>query len=79
MQLTIPVTTIRLILLTGVLWSAVSVFTVVALCSIGYVGSFYAVVRPTWALLTLLSVLWFCSLEVSYGMFHTSTFYTPLK
>jgi hypothetical protein len=80
MRLTIPVTTIKLILLTAVLWSTVSIFAVVALCSIGYVRSFYVIVRPTWVLLTTLAILWFCSLKVvSYGMFRTSTFYTPLK
>ena len=44
MQLTIPLTTIKLILLTALLWSAVSVFTAVALCSIGYVGE---LLRPS--------------------------------
>jgi hypothetical protein len=34
MQLTIPATTIKLILLTAALWSALSVIAVVALCSI---------------------------------------------
>jgi hypothetical protein len=80
MQVTIPLTTIKLILLTAALWSAVSVFTVTALCSIGYVGNFCAIVRPTWMLLSVLLILWLCSLAViSYALFHSSTFYTPLK
>ena len=49
MQIMIPLTTIKLILLTAVLWSAVSIVTVIALCSIGEMGSFNVVPRPTLA------------------------------
>ena len=80
MQIMIPLTTIKLILLTAVLWSAVSIVTVIALCSIGEMGSFNVVLRPTWLLIALLLVLWVCSFKViSYGMFDRGTFYTPLK
>lgn len=80
MHLTIPVDTIKLILLTAFLWSVASIFSVVALCSIGYISDFYVIVRPTWTFLIVLAAIWCCSPAVgSYRMFGRATFYTPLK
>jgi hypothetical protein len=80
MHLTIPGTPIKLIMLTAVVWSTLSVIAVVALCSISDIANFYLVARPKWMLYAMLLVLWFFSLKaVSYGMFGRTTFYAAFK
>jgi hypothetical protein len=70
MHLTIPATAIKLILLTALLWSSLSIIAVVALCSISDMANFYLDARPTWMLYAVLSVLWLFSLKIAaYRMF----------
>jgi hypothetical protein len=80
MQLMIPLTAVKLVLLTAVLWSTVSILAVIALCSIGYYRSFDVILRPTWPLIVVLAVTGCASIgSATYWICERGTFYGPVK
>lgn len=78
MHVTIPATAIKIILLTALLWSMMSIIVVVVLCSVFDMANFYLDARPTWMLCAVLLLLWISSLKiVMYGFSTRGRFYAP--